>query len=256
MSGFDRYDKVLRLFTAQKSTWTVAEISGELGTTSSTTYRTVRELVAAGLLESTVASSFRLGPAFLEYEQLMRVTDPLVRSGAVFLETLVEQLDVPCSSFLARLYGEKVMCVAEARTPNMTLQTSYRRGRPMPILRGATSKAILATLATRPRERLVHKLADIGPEGVAELFAELQSIRKSRLSVTFGEVDTGAIGIAAPIENKPLGINASLSVVLRAEDFSEPVKARVFSLLSTNAKLIENFMDDAQSELERRSGAA
>ena len=78
-----------------------------LGEAASTSYRTVRELVAAGFLESAVEAQYPLGPALMEFELIMRVTDPLVRAGPIFLESLVEQVTIPCTALLARLYGER-----------------------------------------------------------------------------------------------------------------------------------------------------
>ena len=42
MSGFERFNKILNLFSEQRSSLTVAEISEELKVPSSTIYRTVR----------------------------------------------------------------------------------------------------------------------------------------------------------------------------------------------------------------------
>lgn len=89
MAGFDRYNNMLKLFLSEGTSWTVAEIAEALETSPSNVYRTVRELVEAGFLESTRESRYRLGPTFLEFEHRLRETDPLVRSGGVFLRTLV-----------------------------------------------------------------------------------------------------------------------------------------------------------------------
>tara|TARA_B100000780_G_scaffold82369_1_gene56218 strand:- start:75 stop:266 length:192 start_codon:yes stop_codon:yes gene_type:complete len=48
--------------------------------------------VVAGFLESAVEAQYRLGPALMEFEHIMRVTDPLVRAGSTFLEQLIGQL--------------------------------------------------------------------------------------------------------------------------------------------------------------------
>ena len=47
MSGFERFNKILSLFSEKRSSLTVAEISEELKIPSSTIYRTVREMVLA-----------------------------------------------------------------------------------------------------------------------------------------------------------------------------------------------------------------
>jgi DNA-binding IclR family transcriptional regulator len=245
LAGFDRYDRVLRLFLEGQNSWTVAEISDALRTSASNIYRTVRELVAAGYLEGAAESHYRLGPVFLEFDHRVRETDPLVRSGGIFLNTLVEQAAVPCSAVLARLYGNKVMCVADARSARFDASTSYQRGRPMPLLRGATSKAILASLPTRKRNRLLQQIADQGGEKEPVGFEWFGAVRKVRFVVTRGEVDAGLLGAAVPVELKGLAMYASLSFILKQSDATEAVLTRLRALLDSYARLIEDFMQGA-----------
>ena len=71
-----RFLDVLRLFDESKSVWTVPDIAQALATPSSTVYRTVRELLAANFLEPAQESHYRLGAAFIEFDRLIRMTDP------------------------------------------------------------------------------------------------------------------------------------------------------------------------------------
>jgi len=75
MGGLDRYMNVLRLFSERKRNWTVPDLAKALEAPTSTLYRTVRELVAAGFLEPSMEANFRLGSAFVEYDRLVRITD-------------------------------------------------------------------------------------------------------------------------------------------------------------------------------------
>lgn len=129
MSGLSRYVKVLRLFGDTKSNWTVPEISIALNIPASTVYRTIRELVAESLLEPAADAHYRLGAAFVEFDRLVRVTDPLYQAGTVLLKELAAQARIPCVAVLARLYGETVMCVADAASADRT-NTHELRARP------------------------------------------------------------------------------------------------------------------------------
>ena len=62
-SGFGRYLRILRLFDETRSQWMIPDIAEQLGTPASTIYRTVRELVAANILEASTESRYRLGAA-------------------------------------------------------------------------------------------------------------------------------------------------------------------------------------------------
>lgn len=246
MAGFDRYEGILKLFLDGHSSWTVPAIADELATAQSSIYRSVRELVAAGFLEGTSESRYRLGPVFLEFDHALRASDLLVRSGGLFLRTLVEQAGLPCAAVLARLYGNRVMCVADARSARFDAETSYVRGRPMPILRGATSKAILASMTGRKRARLLSHLIDEHDPKREALNQELDQIRKVKMCVTRGEVDSGLVGMAVPVRNLGQGINASLSFIMKDSDASEAREPRLISLLASHAALVESFMNDAE----------
>lgn len=240
MAGFDRYEKLLRLFLDSQPLWSVASIAEALGTSPSNVYRTIRELVTAGYLEAAADSHYRLGPVFLEYEHRLRSSDPLVRSGSIFLTPLIEQAGIPCCAALARLYGSTVMCVADARSSRFDAQTSYERGRPMPILLGATSKAVLSALPTRKRDKILKSSAG---EGLNEsLRAELTEVRRAGMVVTVEEVDSGLAGIAVPIDPGVQALYGSLSLIVKAAALTSEIETRLGMILKAHAVLIENYV--------------
>lgn len=253
MSGIQRYERILDLFSNKKPEWTVSEMSGALETSASTLYRLVRELVSVGMLESTVESKYRLGPFFIEYYRRIKLNDPLIRSGAIFLSPLCKQVDVPGAVVLARLYNGSVMCVADDRSARARFETSYELGRPMPILRGATSKAVLSTMPPKVAEKFLRKKVGSTPEEISSIEKELAIIRKRGISETHGEVDKNLIGIAAPIRNLDLGVNASVSLILEKTTFTEELRAPIYSALSATAKMIENFMEETDHTMNAYS---
>ena len=241
MMGITRYTRILALFDEEHPAWTVADISAALDTSASTLYRLIREMVAADFLESTVESRYRLGPFFVEYYRRLRLTDPLVLSGAKFLRPLLGQIPCPCTTILARLYGKTVMCVAEERANTASFATSYELGRPMPLLRGATSMAVLSTLPKRQIMKLVSEASD-APKDADTLYAEFTGIRKIGISETHGQVDPGLVGIAAPVRSTDFGINASLSVIIEQHNLTTEIRPHIYAALSSTARMIEGFM--------------
>ena len=91
MSSLNRYIAVLRLFGEMKDDWTVPEMADALTIPASTVYRTVRELLSASFLEPAQEGHYRLGSAFIEFDRLIRVTDPLVRKGTALLDEVAAQ---------------------------------------------------------------------------------------------------------------------------------------------------------------------
>lgn len=243
MGGLSRYLSILRLFEEGRIEWTIPEIAQALNAPGSTIYRTVREMVSQDFLEAAPDSCYRLGAFFIEFDRLVRVTDPLYTFGRALLGDVVAQARVPCVAVLARLYGDTVMCVADFEAPAGGVKSSYERGRPRPLIHGATSKAILAQLPVRRLTKLL-----VGERGdkdnrafsqsEADFRDELNTIRKCGYSITRGEVDKGLVGIAAPVNVPERALLGSLSLVISANSLDATAERRLTLLVVSSASLL------------------
>jgi DNA-binding IclR family transcriptional regulator len=236
MAGLQRYMAALRLFNEAQPTWTVPDMADALGAPQSTVYRTIRDLLAEGLVEASTDARYRLGPAFIEFDRLTRLTDPLLRAGAHVLEQTVTQAGLPCVGLLSRLYADEVMCIADRASGDARFLPSYERGRPMPLTQGATSKVILARL---PARRLAKLLAHAGKAQDAALKRELATVRRQGFLVSRGEIDAGLAGLAAPIVCEDAGLVASLSLVVEAERLDAFSESRLVLMLVSAGAMIE-----------------
>lgn len=247
MAGLDRFVEILRLFDDRKSDWTIQEMASATDVPASTVYRTVRELVGQGFLDPSIEAHYRLGAAFIEFDRRLRISDPLIREGEPMLADVLAAAQVPCVVVLARLYRDEVICVADARLPGTSIETSYERGRPMPLLRGATSKVVLAQL---PKGKLgkVVKAAGQDRSLKEEAVAELAAIRRQGYAITRSEVDSGLVGIAVPVACPEAAINASISLILRAEDGSESIERRLLMTVMPAADLLSRKLRDVTSK--------
>jgi len=245
MSGIDRYINVLDLFTTEKSMWTAQEVASALNVPTSTTYRTMRELARVNMLEPAMEGYYRLGSAFIEFDRRTRLTDPLVLVGERMLTDIAHHANIPCVAVLARLYGDTVMCIADTRSAGSAVQTSYERGRPRPLTRGATSKVILAQLTTRRLNKLLAVADSTGKPSSSSNAAfreELLSIRKNGYCIARSEVDEGRIGIAVPISIPEQALIASLSLVIDAASSNESIESRLVLLLISSAALLKEHL--------------
>ena len=243
MSGIERYRSVFSLFSEEKNRWTAAEISAALNIPASTVYRTIRELARVRMLEQARDGNYRLGSAFVELDRMARLTDPLVRAGVPMLPEIAQQAGIPCVVVLARLHGETVMCVADLHSTGSKVQTSYERGRPRPLTRGATSKVILAQLKTRQLNKLL--AATPAADSQQDLRAELARIRKQGYCVTHGEVDAGRVGVALPISVPQEPIIASISIVADEASLTPEIERHLRVLLERFASSLEAQLSDA-----------
>ena len=242
LPGLQRYVDVLNLFDVDAEAWTIQAMAGALSVPASTVYRTARDLVRAGLLDPAGDSRYRLGVAFIAFDRKIRLTDPLIIAGQPVLRDIVRQAHVACVGLLCRLYEGQVMCIANETTGNAGFESSYERGRPMPLIQGATSKVILAQL---PARRLAKLLGQCGQsEDPAALREALAEVRRRGYAVASGEIDQGLMGLAAPVTCPSLGLVASLSVVVRAADVEPGLERRLVMLLIAAAALLTEQLDD------------
>ncbi len=204
MSGQNSADRILAIldvFTENQLEWTSEDLMERLGYSRPTLYRYLRTLRDAGFMTSLPGKGFTLGPRVVELDFLMRKSDALVREGKRHLEHFAKQY--PCTALLVRWYGNKLLCVAsECATDDAV--SSYPRGRPMPLARGAISRAILAHLPKRQLKTKIEEnfgeLCNVGLGESAEDIADsLRRVRRDGFAVARGEVTQGVVGIAAPV---------------------------------------------------------
>ena len=206
----------MRLFAGEQAEWTVEAAARELNLSQSTAYQYVRSLVDSGLLSTYRTGVYVVGPAVMELDRQARHRDPLILAARDEMDALSATL---CEHdhvvLLCRLYKLTVMCVDQRTSGTSNRAVSYERGRPMPLERGAASKAILAHLPPRVLRRYFDQLypGGSGPSW-AEFRTPLRAIRKARLSITHGELDRGRVGISAPVFDEESDIIGSIGLVL------------------------------------------
>ncbi|WP_439122318.1 IclR family transcriptional regulator [Marivita sp.] len=206
----ERLLAILGLFSEENPEWTPEDMMQALGFSRPTLYRYLKTLKDAGYLVSLPQAGYTLGPRVTELDFLMRRSDPLITAADTHLKAIAEAFIG--SAFVVRFYDQKMLCVA-SKVSAPAPRSSYPRGRPMPIGKGAVSRAIVAFLPPKDRAALVSDYLDafvtsgIGTTKDAVL-TELKRIRRDRVATARGEVTPGLIGVAAPIlagDGTPIG---------------------------------------------------
>ena len=206
----ERILAILTLFTEAQPEWQPQDMMQELGYSRTTLYRYLKTLKDAGYLASLPQSGFVLGPRVTELDFLMRRADPMIRAGGAHLKQLADRF--PCSVFLVRWYERKLLCIASEVSASAPL-SSYPRGRPMPLGRGAISRAIVASLPSQERRTLVTDyldefLASDQDSSVEDVLSTLRAVRRCGFATGRGEVTKGVIGVASPVlvgDTAPIG---------------------------------------------------
>lgn len=248
MTSADRLLDVLKLFTAQDPIWTVERAAPALGVSLSTAYRYFRSLVKAGLLDALgEGGSYVLGPAVIELDRTIRLSDPVLQVALPTMRWLAGQLARPSVLLLCRLFENKVMCIHQEYAPGYELPVSYERGLPLPMFRGAASKIIFAHLPQRDLKRIyekhVAKMSEVGlGDSFDEVSSHLRAIRKSGLCVSHGELDPGMTGVATPLFSPRRQVIGSLSIAFDGQS-DDPMLPRMGALLQAAAREVDTGID-------------
>jgi DNA-binding IclR family transcriptional regulator len=195
--------RILQLFDTEH-VWTVEAIAQKMDVSVSSAYRDVQELSRAGFLDPVAGAGYVLGPAFIEYDRLIRTSDPLIGTAAPVMHRLLADTTQEGSAILCRRYRDCVMCVHQERGSESRARSFYERGVAMPLFIGAASKVILAHLDKRTLKRSYLENREqirkaTGCEDLKTFRAELRAIRRQGYAITTAELGPGRVGFAAPI---------------------------------------------------------
>lgn len=195
--------RILQLFDRNQA-WTVEAIARAMGVSVSSAYRDVQELSRAGFLDPVLGAGYILGPAFIQYDRLIRTSDPLIRVSAPIMRRLLDDTTQTGTAILCRRYRDCVMCVHQERGRASRTLSFYERGVAMPLFVGAASKVILAHLDERTLKRSYldnkdHILKATGCADLKSFRAELRKIRREGNAITTSELGPRRVGFAAPI---------------------------------------------------------
>ena len=233
MSSRARMLTILDFFNEEEPAWTAEDILRRLGCSRPTAYRYVKELCGAGLLLRLSGGLYVVGPRILELERLIQLSNPLVGVARPIMRDLVHRSggDV----LLANVYGDQVMIVHREHGPD-PVAISYDRGRPHPMFRGATSKAVLPYLN---RSQLV-RIYEAHPEECREaglggswkeLLSALAIIRRDGYVVGKGELDEHVMGLAAPIFTDEKRVLGTLTLIMAKRKYELMNHKRLLELV-------------------------
>ena len=253
----ERMLAILALFSVETPLWTVEAAAAEIGVSAATTYRYFKRLTDAGLICRVSRASYALGPAIIRMDRQIQICDPMLNAARPVMRDLIQYAADGAIMLLCRLFNDQVMCVYQVPGRGPQPPVSYERGRLMPLFRGATSKIVLAYLPTRKLKTLLAEYPDdIAAAGLGrhwdEFRATLGDLRRAGIAISRGDIDTGRIGIAAPIFDRDRVILGSLSYVLSGSRIDESLVGRLVPLTVAGAREIELVMSGEQSSDQER----
>ncbi len=219
MNSLERMLRILDLFTEERLAWTSEQMISELGYSRPTLYRYLKSLRDKGLLTSDSAGNYTLGPKVVEMDYVLRRSDCVAIQSRPILDALVAKHSG--TAFVARWYRTQILCVECASSLPLP-RSSYPRGRPMPIGRGAASRAILAFLPSRQAERVIQEqMPEFRAVGFGDTVDEVKKglarIRRAGIAFAQAEVTPKVAGFSAPLFDGSAAPIGSLSLMLPEE---------------------------------------
>jgi DNA-binding IclR family transcriptional regulator len=198
---------VLRALRAEPKGMSIAELVTMLGLHRSIVTRLLFTLEAERLVERTEDKRYRLGLDLIGLGKAVR--SELRDLTAPILSALAASLGA--TTILVARKGDDAVVVSVVEPPHGDLHLSFRLGSRHPLTQGAEGMAILAGRAPVEGER-----------------AEITAARSTGYVVSYGEIQPGTWGLAAPVIVEGAA-NASVGVIAAAplEEASAAAAVRV-----------------------------
>lgn len=215
MQTVSRAFDLLACFTPKQPSWSVSELSRELGLHKSITSRLASTLVARGVLEKDpLTRRMRIGIGAYKLGLLYSGHEPLLQMAAVYLGELVKRTQQ--SSHLSVADNGKMLVVASVESPQ-ALRVILRAGERRDLHASATGKILLAYCGPELMEGvLAGRLAPVTPNTItdkAELKAEIEKVRRLGLAWNREETTRGAAAVAAPVFDASGNARAAICTV-------------------------------------------
>ena len=236
MNSLRRMLNVMNLFRPDQSVIDVDTICRELGYTSASAYRYLRELGDAGLLVR-LPRGYSLGPKIMALEHQMTEFDPVLVRGRDLIENLVTETGL--DALISEWYGDAVVNVLIHRGLDPA-PAGGGRGRPIDLFHSATARVVLAYLLPRQIRRIfdAHVESSVvqGSNQDWKSFSKsLLSIRKAGYCISESELHAGRTGVAAPIFDEKRRVLGSITLVGKNQRFQAFQQHHLCTLVTTAA---------------------
>jgi len=224
-SSLARMLSVLDLFSDQRLHWSAEDISETLGVSLPTSYRYLKTLSDAGLLQRGQDAQFTLGPRIVVLDHFIRQADPVLQCCVV-----------------SSLHGDQLLDThREYGTAPADL--SYGRGRPRPLFLGGAPKVILAGLPT-PQLRKIFDAhsAEIAAAGLPTDWPAFRrcysQIRKDGFYFSNGELEATLAALAVPLQQADGTVIGALSLVTTVQRMAVIDQSKLTPLIQRAAREI------------------
>ncbi|GMT43813.1 MAG: IclR family transcriptional regulator [bacterium] len=218
--------RILEFVASGESACTLSEISSALDIPKPTVYRLINGLVLNGYILQDTNKRFQLGYKLL------------VLGGVVRQKSVIRQVALPFLKELQQLTNETVHLTVpdgkygvylEKLESSNAIRLWTTVGAKLPLTVGASMRAILAFLPEKKREEIIaehNSKLTASTFNKSQLKKVMQETRKNHYTISFGEADSGAVALAAPVLDNQNTAVAAVSVAGPAGRFTQEKLAK------------------------------
>ena len=213
MSVLEKATLIMDVIAEAPEGATLTSIAQRLGQPRSSTHRLLSELVQLGLLFRVGATNYMPGPRLARWGEAASGVSDIVRISKHAMVRLRDQVGESVHLYVRQ--RDRRICVS-AVEGNYELRHFTEVGKPLPLSVGASGKMLLAfadpaTQAQELRRVAKEPLTPRAPS-LEELVSQLETIRETEWSISFGEREEGLAAAAVPIRNRAGAVDAALSI--------------------------------------------
>ncbi|MFD0715996.1 IclR family transcriptional regulator [Paenibacillus sp. GCM10027626] len=241
----DRVLDIFELFTGEKESYNLTEISKELNMPSSSAYQILQNMLSRGYLETdSSGKQFRLGNKIFEirvqHRQSTSMTAEFYQIAGKIVEDLKENVMLGVRS------EDKVVYIAE-KLVDQPLRIMTNLGSVLPLHASASGKMLLSRMPEEKIDQLYRgkKLPIYTGKTIAtleELKKELEVVRERGLAYNIGESVEGIHCMAGPVCDMEGNVVAAVSVSIPAIRITEETWQKTASWIERACREISNKM--------------
>jgi IclR family pca regulon transcriptional regulator len=229
MTSLARGLAVVRAFSDQRRSLTIAQISHRTGIPRAAVRRCLYTLKQLGYADSE-ANNFFLKPKILTLGYSYLSSTPLAISAQPYLNNVSRQLNESCS--LAVLEENEVLYVARSATSRI-MSVALNTGSRLPAFCTSLGRVILANLSELELEKYLQSVTlraytdktVVSPVRLREI---LQQVREQEYALVEEELEVGLQSIAVPVRGASGAVHAALNVGAQATRVSTEQMIRDF----------------------------
>lgn len=213
MSVLEKATQILDAVVESPEDATLTSIAQRLGQPRSSTHRLLSELVQLGLLFRVGTTTYVAGPRLTRWGDAASGRSEIVRIAKPVMSRLRDAVGESVHLYVRQ--RDRRVCVL-ALEGSFELRHFTEVGKPLPLSVGASGKVLLAfaepAIQAQELRRVAKEPLTERAPSVDALTAQLEEIRGSEWSMSFGEREEGLAAAAVPIRNASGAAEAALSI--------------------------------------------